>query len=145
MDNQFSIRVKIENNEIELRGNKKEVMATLDELPSIVSKISKSLKVLPKKGVKKRISVDSIEEEKISSPEGIPAISKPSGPSDAIRKLLSTGWGRTPRVWQEIDEALKTNAVYYSKGSITGTLTNLTKKNELRRIKTERGYAYTVA
>ena len=139
----FSIRVRIGNCEIELSGKKDEVMATLNDLPRIMETVSESFEVIQKE----QYRVSSPEEEPgklgvVERVEALPTIPKPSGPSDAIINLLSTEWGRTPRIWQEINEALVTNAIYYSKGSITGTLTNLTKKNKLRRIRTEKGYGY---
>ncbi len=145
-EERFSMRVRIGNCEIELDGKKDEVMATLDELPRIVEMVSKSFKIAGKENVRIAPMEDELKQiTLVESPEMIPTIPKPSGPSDAIIKLLSTEWGRKPRTWQEINEALVTNAIYYSKGSITGTLTNLTKKNKLRRIRTEQGYGYVLA
>ncbi len=145
-EERFSLRVQIGECEIELSGNREEVMTTLNDLPSIVEKISRSFN-LSEKGVP-RISPMETRDDKASvaeTPEAIPTIPRPAGPSDAITKLLSTEWGRKPRVWQEINDALTINAIYYSKGSITGTLTNLTKKGKLRRIKTEKGYGYILS
>ena len=145
IDERFSIRVRIGDSEIELVGSKDDVMETLNELPRIVEIVSRSLETTSEEH---RVSVTEGEAEKVvasESAETIPTIPKPSGPSDAIIKLLSTDWGRKPRVWQDINEALVTNAIYYSKGSITGTLTNLTKKNTLRRIRTEKGYGYILS
>ena len=145
-EGRFSIRVRIGNCEIELSGEKDDVMATLDELPGVVETVSRSFGAVKKeqiavspvveRGVERGVTVESIEMA--------PTIPTPSGPSDAIINLLSTEWGKKPRTWQEINDVLVTNAVYYSKGSITGTLTNLTKKNKLRRIRTEKGYGYIV-
>jgi hypothetical protein len=138
----FSIRVRIGNCEIELSGKKDEVMATLDELSRIVETVSKSFKIAEEKPRISSLKGDAERSDIVEPTEVSPTIPRPSGPSDAIMNLLSTEWGRTPRIWQEINEALVTNAIYYSKGSITGTLTNLTKKNKLRRIRTEKGYSY---
>jgi hypothetical protein len=145
-EERFSLRVQIGECEIELSGNKEEVMATLNDLPSIVEKISRSFN-LPGKELPRISPIEKKENELRESEisETFPTIPRPSGPSDAITKLLSTEWGRKPRVWQEINDALTINAIYYSKGSITGTLTNLTKKGKLRRIKTEKGYGYILS
>ena len=142
-EDRFSIRVRTGNYEIELTGKKDEVMATINELPRIMETISRGFEaarveqtpISPARGEAEKAGI-------VKQREPAPTIPRPAGPSDAIINLLSTEWGRTPRIWQEINEALMTNAIYYSKGSITGTLTNLTKKNKLRRIRTEKGYGY---
>ena len=70
----------------------------------------------------------------------------PSIPTDttknlrrSITYLLETPWGKTPKGMNDIREALETNAVYRSTGSIAGSLTQLVQKGELRRIKGEKG------
>lgn len=145
-EERFSLRVQIGKYEIELSGNREEVLATLNDLPSIVEKISESFN-LSERGVPRVTQIETEYDEASAdeTSEAVPTIPKPAGPSDAITKLLSTEWGRRPRVWQEINDALTINAIYYSKGSITGTLTNLTKKGKLRRIKTEKGFGYILS
>jgi hypothetical protein len=136
VEHQFSIRVKLNNYEIEIAGTREEVLKTLDGLSKIIQKVAKAFEE----------SIGSVEikfKEKVPIiKEKFPTIPKPSGCADAIIKLLSTDWGHTPRTWRELKEAMEVNAIYYSKGSITGQLTYLTQKKTIRRIKTERGYAY---
>jgi hypothetical protein len=77
--------------------------------------------------------------------EEFPTIERPSGLNDAITKTLSTSWGKTrPRTWNDIDEALKHNALHFSKGSLTGSLTYLVKAARLRRVSINGVYAYTL-
>ena len=57
------------------------------------------------------------------------------GCSDAIRTLLQTKWGKDHRSMAEIREALEANALYFSKGTLSGTLTLMTKKGDIRRVK----------
>ena len=64
--------------------------------------------------------------------------------TDSILYALGTKWGKTPRDWGEIAEALKQNALHYSKGSITGTLTLLTQSGKIRRIKAGHSYKYVL-
>jgi len=52
---------------------------------------------------------------------------------DSIVYLLSTEWGRAARSFGEIYEALKVNAIFRSKGSVGGTLTQLVNQNRIRR------------
>ena len=84
----------------------------------------------------------SLTHPEVQQKQYLPSISKSRGLTDAILSLLQTEWGRTPREWAEISEALKGNALHYSKGSITGTLTLLTQSGKLRRLKEGRSYKY---
>jgi hypothetical protein len=75
----------------------------------------------------------------------LPTIERASGLNDAITKVLATSWGRTrPRSWNEIDNALKNNALHFSKGSLTGSLTYLVKAARLRRVGMSGVYGYTL-
>lgn len=74
--------------------------------------------------------------------QSFPTVSKSKGLTDAILNILNTEWGKTPREWGEISEALRRNALHYSKGSVTGTLTLLTQGGKLRRIREGRAYKY---
>jgi hypothetical protein len=71
-----------------------------------------------------------------------PVVPKSKRLTDSILHLLETEWGKTPREWREINEALKRNALHYSKGSITGTLTLLTQSGKIRRVKEGHSYKY---
>lgn len=134
----FSIRVKLGEYEIEIAGTKEEVIRTLDDVSKIVGNVSDAFERI-------RIPAEEVKEKAPPAEEKFPTIATPSGAVDAIIKLLSTDWGRTPRTWSELKEAMEVNAAYYSKGSITGSLTYLTKKGTIRRIKTEKGYRYILA
>jgi len=74
--------------------------------------------------------------------EEFPKIPAGSGCSEAVRALLQTEWGRQPKTMNEIKEALETNALYFSKGTLSGTLTLMTKAGHLRRIKKDDRWAY---
>lgn len=104
------------------------------------------------------LETESLEEltgilEKLESVEGISSVSastdtqqissaeKPSipgnvGPSEAIREVLNSPWGRAePRTMNEIMDVLKESAVYFSTSTVSGVLTNMTKAGVLRRPK----------
>jgi hypothetical protein len=78
---------------------------------------------------------------------GPPKISGNVGPSDAVREVLGSQWGRAePRTMKEIMEVLETNAIYFSGSSFSGVLTHMTKKGELRRpIKKGGKWAYILS
>ena len=65
-------------------------------------------------------------------PQIIPA---DCGCTDAIRILLNSDWGKQPRSMNEINFALQSNALCFSKGTLSGTLTLLTERGELERTK----------
>lgn len=65
------------------------------------------------------------------------------GCQDAIREVLKTPWGRSePKTMDEIMGALETNAAFFSKGTMSGALSLMTKKGKLRRIKKGELWAY---
>ena len=74
--------------------------------------------------------------------QSFPAVPKGNRLTDSILHLLETEWGKNPRDWKDINEALKRNALHYSKGSITGTLTLMTQSGKIRRIKEGHSYKY---
>ncbi len=77
--------------------------------------------------------------------ENYPKIGKPSGVRDAILKVLATPWGRHPRTWREIYDALKSNEYYYGEGNVSGSLTQLVKElKKVRRVKLDNMTGYVL-
>jgi hypothetical protein len=66
------------------------------------------------------------------------------GCSEATRMLMETEWGKRPRSMNEIKKALETNALYFSKGTLSGTLTAMVKKGELHRVKEDGRWKYYI-
>jgi hypothetical protein len=73
---------------------------------------------------------------------GVPRIPPGQGCSDALRELMKSGWGTQPRSMKEIKSVLDANALYFSKGILSGTLTAMIKRGELRRVKEEGRWKY---
>ena len=72
-----------------------------------------------------------------------PSLAAGLGCSDAIRTLLQSEWGKKqPRSMSEIEKALQTNALYFSGGTLSGTLNLLTKYGSIRRFKKDGRWAY---
>jgi hypothetical protein len=90
-------------------------------------------------------SLGEVEEyvEEIGAKEA-PALPVGLGCSDAIRTLLQSEWGRQPRSMKEIQNALEANALYFSKGTLSGTLTTMTKTGSLRRFKRGGRWVYVL-
>jgi hypothetical protein len=82
-----------------------------------------------------------------SSSSGYPSISGILSCAGAIRALLSSNWGRVEgRTEAELTVAMKASAVHYPRGTISGLLTAMTRRGELRRIGKKMGsYAYVFA
>lgn len=90
--------------------------------------------------------LSSAESPQISSVEK-PTVSGNVGPSEAIKDVLSSPWGRAePRTMNEIMDVLKESAVFFSASTISGVLTNMTKSGVLRRpAKKDNKWAYVLA
>ena len=94
VENRLTVRIKLGEFEVEVSGLREEVLSTLDSISEIVSKVSKAFTEapIPSKivaGAKAPVHAPAVEVE-------LPSIRAPSGVTDAILKLLSTDWGRTP-------------------------------------------------
>jgi len=87
-------------------------------------------------------SAGDIQEFPTINNERAPAIPAVQGCSDAIRVLMGTGWGKQPRSMNDIKKALQANALHFSKGTLSGTLTAMTKRGELRRVKENGRWEY---
>jgi hypothetical protein len=136
----FHLKVKIGEVEVELGGDKAEVMATLDELPRIVEKFSASF---PGESAPSRQRAKKPQENHES--ESLPQIPRTTQCSEAVIALLSDPWGKTPRTIAELREAMEANAVFFPKTTLSGVLVWLVKKGSVRRFKDKkRGYLYTM-
>jgi hypothetical protein len=77
--------------------------------------------------------------------ESFPPLSAGLGCTDAIRQLLSTDWGRRePRSMKDIEKALQANALYFSRGALSGTLNQLTRSGAIRRFKKDGIWSYVL-
>lgn len=84
--------------------------------------------------------------EPLTATENYPKIGRPSGVRDAILKILATPWGKHPRTWREIYDALKNNEYYYGEGNVSGSLTQLVKElKKVRRVKLDNKTGYVLA
>jgi hypothetical protein len=150
----FSFRVRSGEYEVELSGTRKEVIGTLDELPTLVTKVLKALEEAKRKvatsSAIKPLTVRVTPAPAPSSPSAgspsIPSIPPAKQFSQSILNLLETDWGRwRPRTMPEIIEALKANTIHYPATTLSGVLTWLVKRGKVRRWKTDEGYVYILA
>ena len=135
----FHLRVKIGEVEVELSGERDQVLSTLDDLDQIVLKINSAIN-----GETKKRKVTSPAKAEVS-PHDFPTITRTSQCGEAVISLLSTEWGETPRTIGEIREAMEANAIFFPKTTISGVLVWLVKKGQLRRWKDKKkGYLYVI-
>ena len=136
----FRLKVRIGDMEVELGGEREEVLETLDDLDLIIDKVSKAFNAdlaTAKRPQKK------VEEE--SQVKEFPTINRTSQCSEAVEGLLATEWGKTPRALGELREAMEANAIFFPKTTLSGVLVWMVKKGTLRRWKDKkRGYLYVI-
>ncbi|MEE8355466.1 MAG: hypothetical protein V3S09_06525 [Candidatus Bathyarchaeia archaeon] len=137
----FRLRVRIGDKEVELGGDKEDVLSTLDNLSSIVEKVTHAFEVdnlaLPAAPERREIEAASLLD--------IPKISRTSKCGDAVVALLTTDWGNSPRTISELREAMEANAIFFPKTTLSGVLVWLVKKGRIRRWKDKkRGYLYVI-
>jgi hypothetical protein len=132
----FHLRVKIGEMEVELDGEKQEVLSTLDDLKEIVDKVTIAFNSAPKPEVRFVEKADALN---------YPKIPRTNQCGEAIVSLLSTDWGRIPRAIGELREAMDANAIFVPNTTLSGVLLWLVKKDKLRRWKDKkRGYLYVI-
>ena len=136
----FHLRIKIGEIEVELSGQKKEVLDTLNEIDEIVTKINTAFN-----GKKTKKHVKTVEAKDLVSPLNFPKIGRTTQCGEAVQALLSSDWGKTPRALGELREAMEANAIFFPKTTLSGVLVWLVKKGQLRRWKDKkRGYLYVI-
>jgi len=137
----FKLRVRINDKEVELSGSREDVMTALEDLSTIVNKVSDAFN----KATTMTTHAHVMPEAKSEGEEVFPTVTiPPDAPCpEVITSLLSTEWGRNkPRTLNDLLEAMKVNAIHYPIGTVKGRLTDLTKRGVLRRIRTNEGYGY---
>ncbi len=136
----FHLKVKIGEMEVELGGEKDEVLSTLDDLPTIIEKVSSSFQ-----GESTGHRPRQKKQVENGVPEAMPQIPRTTQCSEAVTALLADPWGKTPRTIAELREAMEANAVFFPKTTLSGVLVWLVKKGTVRRWKDKkRGYLYTM-
>jgi len=152
----FSLRVKINQNEVEISGAREEVLKTVEDLPKLVENISKAFTHIYPKAAAVEKTVEKTSEAPITvrlastaaagQSKVYPSIKQTKNCSEAVVKLLETEWGTwRPRTLPEIVDALKANAVHYPSTTLSGVLSWLVKRGKVKRWKTDAGYVYILA
>ena len=146
----FSLRVKIAEFEVELSGNHKDVMKTIQNLPDLITNLNKAFEKVKPKTVA-TITVKTADETKAAQTtetqvQNYPKIATPKDPEDAILQILESEWGKwRPRTPEELQGALNANKFNYNERTFTSTLNKLAEKHLVRRWNTNSGFVYILA
>ncbi len=134
----LSLRVKLKRGdvEIEIQGTQKEVGDAFAHIEEYADKFLKTFSPAPKP-----IS----DEEFLEPTEDVPRIINARSNADAVKQLLVSGWAHRPRTLKEVVDALRISGLYVQSTDISGILTNLVRRGEVSRTKTNQGYGYYVA
>jgi hypothetical protein len=126
-----------------------EIKEQISKARTAVEDLPESLKMVAFSVVLSRL-LESAERTPIAKPllageedEDIPpSISGATSCREAIAKLFASSWGKKPRLLSQIMEAMKLNAVYYSKQLVAVELKKMTQLGIVRRLRTPEGFAY---
>jgi len=142
----FTFRAKIGECEIELNGNREEVMKTIEDLPNLMSNVHKAFETAkPKKVTTLTVKTEPVPQEKASSQE-YPRISATENCDEAVLRILETDWGKwRPRTIDELKETLRANQMDCPGRMLNTVLTGLVKQGKIRRWNTDAGNVYILA
>jgi hypothetical protein len=96
-------------------------------------------------GIDKLVNESSPEVGENIATSDFPVVPKETGCVKAIRKILESEWGTTSaRSMVEITQVLEANGLYFTKGTLSGTLTLMTQRGEIRRSKKNDKWVYSI-
>jgi hypothetical protein len=133
---EFELELRRGDVNLRIRGTSSEVSAGIDQAIDLLEQVSAKLK---EKKIEMKVSP-------LASPE-VPHIAPPTPATcrDAILKLLSTEWARSPKTLGELIEVMEINGIYYPKARVATELLSMTRAGIVRRLKTKIGFAYILA
>jgi hypothetical protein len=142
----FAFRLKTGDYEIEINGSREEVLNTIKDLSSLVGDIDKAFeKLKPRKIATLTVKTEAASPQKTSAQQ-YPKVPSSERLDETILKILETDWGKwRPRTIDELDEALKSNGIEQGTRTIGTTLTDLVKREKVRRWNTSAGNVYILA
>ena len=144
----FSFRVKIGENEVEIKGNQQEVTKTIENLPSLIINVQKAFdSAKPKTFATITVKTEASKAtETVQSQSSYPKICNVGDCKEAIIRLLETDWGKwRPRTMEELKEAMDASDLKYSVTVLNLNLKDLTDKGIIRRWNTNTGFVYILA
>lgn len=141
----FGFRVRMGEYEVEINGNREEVLRMVEDLPKLMVNVHSAFESLKPKTVA-TVTVKKEAPKEEATAQKYPKIVRVGSCDEAILRILETDWGKwRPRSSGELKEALKFNALNYSGRVFAGVLLGLVRKGKVRRWKTDSGYVYILA
>ena len=146
----FAFRIKLGEYEVEIQGTREDVTETLKDFPSIVATINKAFENVKPKTVAtltvKTEPTPNVKEKPKAPAQTYPKITGIVNCQDAVLGLLETDWGKwRPRTMEELNDAMKSNKITYTKRTLEKTLNKLADKGMVRRWNTNTGFVYVLA
>jgi len=139
---EFAFRIRMGDYEVEINGDREEVLKTIKELPSLMADVYKAFEVSKPKATA-TLTVKTTPAKEEAPTQKYPKILHAKNCSEAILSILATDWGKwRPRTIGELKEVLKANELRYPGRTRTGVLAGLVRKGKIRRWKTDAGYVY---
>ena len=145
-EGKFVFRVRMGEYELELSGDREEVLRTVkEELPSLVADVYRAFEGLrPKTVATLTVKKEAAKEEAVT--QKFPKILSTEKCDEAVLRILETDWGKwRPRTLEELKEALKANGLVFPGQILSGVLLGLVRKGKIRRWKTDAGHVYILA
>lgn len=141
----FAFRLKTIDYEVEINGSRQEVLDTIKDLPNLIVNIDKAFeKLKPRKIATLTVKTEPANPQKTA--QQYPKIASSEKLDEAILRILETDWGKwRPRTIDELDEALKANGMEQSTRKLGAILTELVRKEKIRRWNTNAGNVYILA
>jgi hypothetical protein len=144
----FCFRVKMGENEVEIKGSQLEVTKTIENLPNLITNIQKAFDAAKPK----TIATITVKTEapkaasEISQAQLYPKVGNAADCKEAVIRLLETDLGKwRPRTMEELKEAIDASDLKYSIHVLTESLNKLTDKGLVRRWNTNTGFVYILA
>jgi hypothetical protein len=141
----FVFRVKLGDFEVEINGDREEVLKTIKELPGLMVDVYKAFEASKPKATA-TLTVKTAGGKGEAAVEKFPKVLRVKSCGEAVLKVLETDWGKwRPRTVAELKAALKANGLRYPGRTLAGVLSGLVRKEKIRRWKTDAGYVYILA
>lgn len=146
---EFSFRIKLGAQEIEINGERSEVMKTIQELPDLMKNVQKAFEIAkPKTVATLTVRTQKSKEATVAQKQkqNYPQINPTQDCQGAILEILRSEWGKwRPRTMDELKETLKTNRISCEGRSLAKALADLVQKGAVRRWNTDAGFVFILA
>ena len=141
----FVFRVRMGEFEVEIGGDREEVLNAIRELPGLMADVYRAFEGFKPK-TKATLTVKKAAGKEEAPVKKFPRILRVESCGEAVLSVLETDWGKwRPHTFAELKEVLKANGLQYPGRTMSGVLLGLVKKRKVRRWKTDAGYVYILA